>query len=261
MSFIRQLADTQLQVSALGLGSVKLGRNQGVKYPQSFIIPDDQEVRDLLALASELGINFIDTAPAYGNSEERLGKVLNNRQNWIIATKVGEEFEQGKSRFDFSAKHTRLSVERSLQRLNTDYLDIVLIHSNGKDEAILQNSDCLEQLQQLKQAGMIRAIGMSSKTIAGGILAAQLMDIVMLTYNLQQQDQAVMDFAADHNKGILVKKGLMSGHLHEDGKNLLHESMHLIFSQRAISSMIVGTIKQAHLRENVELARRIIDGL
>jgi len=262
VSFVRQLAGTELRVSALGLGTVKLGRNEGVKYPQSFSIPDDREVQDLLALASELGINFIDTAPAYGNSEERLGKVLNNRQDWVIATKVGEEFEQGKSRFDFSAGHTRFSVERSLQRLKTDYLDIVLIHSDGQDESILQNSGCLEQLQRLKEAGLIRAIGMSSKTMSGGMLAAQLMDIVMLTYNLQERDQAaVVDFAAEHNKGILVKKGLMSGHLQDNGKSLLQESMQLIFSQRAISSMIVGTIKQDHLRQNVELACRVIDSL
>lgn len=68
----RPLGDTGLAVSPLGLGTVKFGRDQGVKYPSGFTIPDDREAADLLALARDLGINLIDTAPAYGRSEERL---------------------------------------------------------------------------------------------------------------------------------------------------------------------------------------------
>jgi hypothetical protein len=102
-------------VSPLGLGTVKLGRDQGVKYPNGFTIPGD-EARLLLAQARELGINLIDTAPAYGRSEERLGPLLRGqRDEWVIVSKVGEEFDDGQSRFDFSAAHTRRSVERSLQ--------------------------------------------------------------------------------------------------------------------------------------------------
>ena len=70
----RQMGSTGIEVSVLGLGTVKIGRDQEVKYPSGFTIPDDDEVRDLLALSQDLGINFIDTAPAYGNSEERLGQ-------------------------------------------------------------------------------------------------------------------------------------------------------------------------------------------
>lgn len=255
MSFLRRLGDTGLEVSALGLGSVKFGRNTGVKYPSTFKIPDDDAVLALLSQARELGINFIDTAPAYGNSEERIGALLNKRQEWIISTKVGEEFIDGESYFDFSAKHTQLSIERSLQRLNTDYLDMVLIHSDGQDEKILLESDCVEALKKSKDAGLIRAIGMSTKTIAGGILATDLLDIVMLTYNLEQQDQEVVDSACQKNKGILVKKGLMSGHVNKAGEDLVRESMNLIFSQPAISSMIVGTINPEHLAHNVKLAK------
>ena len=212
MSFMRKLTGTDLIVSALGLGTVKLGRDQSVKYPESFIIPDDHKARNLLTQAHEAGINLIDTAPAYGSSEERLGSLLSNRQDWIIATKCGEEFEEGKSRFNYTGAHTRMSIERSLERLKTDYLDIVLIHSDGNDDAILNNTDCVETLKACKSEGKIRTIGMSTKTIAGGILAASLLDIVMITYNLQQQDQEVLDYANSLGKGVLVKKGLMSGH-------------------------------------------------
>ena len=91
--------------------------------------------------ARDLGINLIDTAPAYGRSEERLGPLLRGqRQDWVIVSKVGEEFADGLSRHDFSAAHTRMSVERSLQRLETDFIDLVLVHSDGNDMAILETA-------------------------------------------------------------------------------------------------------------------------
>lgn len=258
MSFLKQIPGTDITVSALGFGTVKIGRNQGVKYPQSFSIPDDKRVKNLLALSKELGINLLDTAPAYGSSESRLGLLLENRQDWIITTKVGEEFKDGQSHFDFSEKHTRYSIERSLRRLKTDYLDIVLIHSDGNDEDILQNSDCLQTLKTLQQQGLIRAIGMSTKTIEGGLLAASLMDIVMVTYNQQQQDQAVVDYAQANQKGIFVKKGLMSGNLENNSADPVKDSMQLIFQQAAINSAIIGTINPEHLRQNIETAKALL---
>ena len=98
----RRLGHTGMAVSCLGLGTVKIGRNQGVKYPKDFDLPDDNAVRTLLDKAKELGINLLDTAPAYGTSEERLGKLLRDRENWIICSKVGEEFQNGQSIFNFS---------------------------------------------------------------------------------------------------------------------------------------------------------------
>lgn len=89
----RPLGSTGILVSPLGLGTVKLGRDQGVKYPNGFQIPNDDEARMLLRQAQQLGINLIDTAPAYGRSEERLGPLLRDqRKDWVIVSKVGEEF-------------------------------------------------------------------------------------------------------------------------------------------------------------------------
>ncbi len=257
MSFVRPLGNTGMEISALGLGTVKFGRDQGVKYPHAFTIPDDNAIKNILSQSRELGINFIDTAPAYGSSEERIGLLLDRRDDWILSTKVGEEFINGESHFDFSAEHTRLSIERSLKHLKTDYIDIVLIHSDGQDEKILKESDCLETLKRFQQDGIIRAVGMSTKTIAGGKLAVDLSDVVMLTYNLEQQDQEVVDHAHELGKGVLVKKGLMSGHVNSSDEGV-RESMKLIFSQSAITSVIVGTINPAHLDTNVALAKKIL---
>ncbi|MEZ5530383.1 MAG: aldo/keto reductase [Porticoccaceae bacterium] len=86
----RPFGNTGINVSILGLGTVKLGRDQGVKYPNGFVIPDDRQASKLISLAHDLGINLIDTAPAYGNSEERLGTLLKGqRDQWVICSKVG----------------------------------------------------------------------------------------------------------------------------------------------------------------------------
>lgn len=259
----RPLGQTGMQVSCLGLGTVKIGRNQGVKYPTGFDLPGDQEVSALLSRAHELGINLIDTAPAYGLSEERLGRLLPGRKDWIICSKVGEEFSAGHSTFDFSAEHVRYSVERSLRRLNTDYLDLVLVHSDGNDREIIQQSGCLQALEKLKQEGLIRACGMSTKTVAGGLLAAELTDVVMVTYNPEaREDAVVIRRAASLHRGVLIKKGLASGHLDslaDLNEDPVRASLDFIFSQQGISSVIIGTISPRHLASNVIAATEAID--
>jgi aryl-alcohol dehydrogenase-like predicted oxidoreductase len=253
---MRPLGNTGMQVSALGLGTVKLGRDQGVKYPQGFTIPNDRAASALLKQARDLGINLIDTAPAYGNSEQRLGKLLRGqRQHWLICSKVGEEFEHGESHFDFSPEHTRASVERSLQRLNTEVIDIVLVHSDGDDMAIIEKWGTLQALAELKSAGLIRSFGISTKTVQGGMAAAHVADIVMLTYNLAQREESVvLDACRTLGKGALIKKALASGHLAEM-RDPVQASMDLVFAHPGTSAAIVGTITPAHLAANVAAAR------
>ena len=255
----RPLGSTGLLVSPLGLGTVKLGRDQGVKYPNGFSIPDDAQARQLLGLARELGINLIDTAPAYGVSEARLGPLLaGQRDEWVIVSKVGEEFENGQSRFDFSAAHTRFSVERSLQRLRTDRIELVLVHSDGNDLDILHNSDVYQTLAELKQEGKILGFGFSGKTVEGGLLALERGDCAMVTYNLNEQaERPVIDYAAAHRKGILVKKALASGHL-AAGEDPVRRSFELLFGQPGVSSAIVGTINPRHLEDNVRTAAAVM---
>lgn len=260
----RSLGQSGLAVSCLGLGTVKVGRNQGVKYPTAFQLPDDQAVLNLLAAARDCGINLIDTAPAYGNSEERLGRLLAGRNDWILCSKVGEEFLNGQSHFDFSAGHVRHSIERSLTRLGTNYLDLVLVHSDGNDLDIIERSDCLETLQALKDAGKIRAFGMSTKTVAGGLKAVEHTDVVMVTYNPHAEDDApVIDRAAALKKGVLIKKGLASGHLQQleqPAGDPVERSLEFIFRKQGVSSVIIGTIDIGHLRHNVAAANKVLTG-
>ena len=258
----RQMGSTGIEVSVLGLGTVKLGRDQEVKYPNGFTIPNDDEVRDLLALSQDLGINFIDTAPAYGNSEERLGQLMTKPNDWVIMTKVGEIFENGKSSFDFSAEHSRMSVERSLKRLKRDNLDMVLVHSNGDDMNIINNEGALEELDKLKQEGLIQSYGMSTKTVEGGMWIVENTDVVMATLNLSEDhDLPIIKRAHELNKGVIIKKGLQSGHADKSaGGSGVDEAFKYVFGHAGVSSMIVGTINSEHLKNNVDIVSKLFDG-
>jgi aryl-alcohol dehydrogenase-like predicted oxidoreductase len=248
------LESVGLKVSAVGLGTVKFGRNEGVKYPQQFSLPTDKDILTLLDCAEELGINLLDTAPAYGVSEERLGKLLKDkRDRWVLCTKVGEEFVNGESYFDFSPHAIRQSINRSLRRLNTDVLDIVLVHSNGDDKKIIEEDSVFETLAQLKKAGLIRAFVMSTKTLEGGLLAVDHSDVVMVAYNpLHTEECAVIKHAYQNKKGVFIKKALESGHLQKlEGEDPVRTAMQFIFSELGVSSVIFGTLSEVHLRHNV----------
>lgn len=255
----RKLGSTDLNLSILGLGTVKLGRDQQVKYPAGFKIPEDKAVKNLFSVCRDLGINFIDTAPAYGNSEERLGKLLPNKNDWHIMTKVGEAFENGESSFDFTAATTRRSIERSLKRLKRDYIDMVLVHSDGKDMDIINNHGALAELHKMKQQGHIRSFGMSTKTVEGGLWVVENCDVVMATCNASDDhDLPVIERAKQLNKGVVIKKGLQSGHADTSaGGTGIEAAFQHVFSQQGITSMIVGTINLKHLEDNVRIVNKL----
>lgn len=250
---INSLGNTDIHISQIGLGTVKFGRNQNIHYPHAFELPHHKDIKNLLDHAHALGINLLDTAPAYGSSEERLGQILTQRQDWVICTKVGEDFHDGISTFDFSANAVESSIERSLKRLRTDYLDIVLVHSNGEDKNIILETDVFATLHELKTKGLLRAFGMSTKTIEGGKLAVDLSDVVMVSYNpLYADEKPVIDYANQKNKGVLIKKALASGHLTKiPGTDPVKTCIDFIFNQPGISSVIIGTINHQHLEQSV----------
>lgn len=251
---LRELGRTGLRVSTIGLGTTKIGRNQQVKYPAAFELPSDDQVKALLAASRDLGINLIDTAPAYGRSEQRLGEFLPSAGDWVIATKVGESFEDGRSSYDFSPAAVERSVEQSLVRLRRDSLDLVLIHSNGDDEEILRNSGAVEALRALRDAGVIRAFGASTKTVTGGLIATELCDVVMVAYGRDDREQrVVLEAAAQRGVGVLLKKVLSSGHDADPGAALAEA-----LAAPGVTSAVVGTTSVEHLRANCAAVERTL---
>lgn len=249
----RQLGRTGLTVSSVALGTTKLGRNTGVKYPVDFTLPSDQEVATLLESARQLGVNLIDTAPAYGESERRLGSFINShRDEIVLCTKCGEQYLNGCSIYDFSAQAILASVEQSLRRLRTDHIDILLLHSGGNDVEILTETDALETLSRLKRSGKIRAAGISAKTKAGILEAARTLDVVMAPFS--QKDPSLAEALAevqDRGLGVLAIKGLFSGHL-EAGP-----AIEFVLRQPFIDALVLGTIVPTHLAEAAAMAQRL----
>jgi len=251
---LRQLGSGGPLVSPLALGGTKFGRVEGLKYPSSFRLPNDAELSELLAIAKDSKINLVDTAPAYGNSEERIGALVGKDPHWIIATKVGESFVDGRSIFDFTPVSIRNSVEQSRLLLGRDILDIVTLHLPDDDETILQNNETITTLMDLQAKGKIGQIGASTKTVAAGKLAAKTLDLVMIALNGTNKNQRpVLEAAAAGKKGVLVKKPLDSGHAKDAGATLGE-----LVCQKGVTTVVTGTINPRHLQQNIASVRRAL---
>ncbi|MDB6071237.1 MAG: aldo/keto reductase [Verrucomicrobiales bacterium] len=248
-----------LSVGCLGLGTVKWGRNQGLKHAP-FELPDDATCLELLDMASAAGANLLDTAPAYGIAEERIGRLLSGRrEQFLLFSKVGESFMDGKSSWDFSAESVRRSVEQSLRNLQTDHLDGVLLHCPREDLATLTQTPALEVLHTLKQQGKIRYVGVSTMSLEGGLAAVPLCDVLMVAWNTGfTEQQPVIEAASLAGKGILLKKVLSSGDLSGPPPPAgLSAAAHRLRSALALPGrpvVIAGTVTPAHFRENLAAA-------
>lgn len=153
-----QLGSSDVFVNPIGVGTNAVGGHN--LYPNL----DEEAGKELVRTAFESGVTLLDTAFMYGmgRSEELIGEVvkeLGRRQDVVLATKVGPKFVDGNMVMDNSAGFLRAEVDKALQRLQTDYIDLLYIHypdeSTPKDEAV-------GVLKELKDAGKIRAIGLSN---------------------------------------------------------------------------------------------------
>lgn len=149
----RPLGSTGLEVSRLGFGAAPLGSEYGEL--------DEAEGARAVRRALDLGINLFDTAPYYGRtlSEERLGRALEgHRHEVVLATKC---CRYGRRDFDFSAARVQASIDESLTRLRTDYVDLFQVHDVefGSAEQILDET--LPALREVQAAGKARAVGVT----------------------------------------------------------------------------------------------------
>src|SRR5262245_41863767 len=246
----RLLGQTGLTVSRIGLGTTKLGRNTDVKYPQLFALPSDKQVGELLDTALRSGVNLIDTAPAYGASEARLGAFIGSqRERFILSTKCGEKHTNRHSIYNFSAGAITTSVEASLRHLHVYHVDILLLHSDERDIEILTRTDAVETLRHLKQAGKAKAIGISAKTQDGIREACRTLDVIMAPFSQTDPSLAeALKQAHQAGLGVLAIKGLSSGYL-EAGP-----AIEFVLRQHFIDALILGTTDPVHLSEAVSIA-------
>lgn len=246
----RPLGSTGLSVAPIGFGAFKIGRNEKTKYPGQYPLPSDAEAERLLNAVLDLGIDWIDTAPAYGISEERVGRFLSRRRaEFVLSTKVGERFENGESRYDFTAEGMRDSLAGSLERLRTDAVDVLFLHVTGDDVRTLRDTEAVAVLKEAKSQGKALAIGLSAKTVEAARLALDWADVLMVEFHLDDRSFApVIVEAADRGVGVVVKKGLASGRLPAA------DAVRYVLSQPGVAALTVGSINLEHLRQNLEAA-------
>ena len=206
----RRLGRTELEVTCLGMGGAGLGRGD---------VTDDEAI-EAVHRAITLGINYLDTAPLYGESERRVGLALADgwREKIYLATKTGTHPEW---RGDFSGAGTRRSVENSLRLLGTDYLDVCLVHDPDSMDPVVAKGGALDELQRMREEGLLKFIGLGVRQHEFHKIAIEtgVVDVILtyLDYTLLSQtaNEWLIPFATENDIGIIngspIAMGLLSG--------------------------------------------------
>lgn len=281
-----RLGRTGFETTRLGFGAMELAGFGGPL--------EDKEAERLLGSVLDAGINLIDTAPDYGVSEELIGRHLaHRREEFFLASKcaclVGREpaFKDGKLEHDFSGENVRAGVEQSLRRMKTDHLDLVQVHSSPS-RAVLEEHGTIEAMEELRQQGKVRFLGMSS--VLPDLLdhiEMGVFDVFQIPYSLlQPEHEAVITRAAQAGAGTIIRGGVARGapardrgdeehgfwrafvterrdlwaraKLDEllDGMPRMEFTMRFVLGHPDLHTTIVGTANPAHLAANVEVAKQ-----
>lgn len=277
----RKLGKSDLQISEIGFGCMSLELNSN-------------ENEMVLKKAVDAGINFFDTADLYdkGSNEQLLGKALkNNRKSIIIASKVGNQWKQDGSGWDWNPRKSYIlqAVEESLIRLQTDYLDLYQLHGGTIDDPI---DEVIEAFELLVEQGKIRYYGISSirPNVIREYVARSNISSVMMQYNLldRRPEESCLQLLQDHQIGVLSRGGLAKGllvnkssrtylnHTEEEVKkiqNLVKElnvfgapsskaALGFILNNTVVSSAVVGIRTMNQLEEilNMINAQKLTSG-
>jgi L-galactose dehydrogenase len=216
----RQLGKTDLHLSIVGFGGAALG--------DVFGNIDPQQGQRAVHQAIDHGITFFDVSPYYGITlaESRLGAALAGRRDRVVlATKCGR---YGMADFDFSAKRVTASMDESLQRLQTDYIDLFLVHDVEFGDVQLIIDETIPALRRLQQQGKARYIGVTGypPKVLRRIAEAVPVDAILsyCHYNLMntQMDDVLTGFARERGIGLINAAGLHMGMLTEQGPAQWH---------------------------------------
>jgi aryl-alcohol dehydrogenase-like predicted oxidoreductase len=212
----RMLGSTGFQVSEIGFGAWGIGGS--VDEALAYGPTDEQESMDALRRAYDLGVNFYDTAGLYGrgNSERLIGRVFKDvRSNVIIATKVGLLDSDGGE--DFSSEGVERSLDASLSRLQTDYVDLLQLHGPSVDR-LRRDEEILTVLEKLERSGKVRATGISVRSPDDGLAAVTELGFKCIQVNLNLADQrawsnGLLDLCSNQNVGVIARTPLCFGFL------------------------------------------------
>ena len=259
----RTLGKTGLRVSEIGFGCWAIG---GSGYGPT----KDEESLEALEFAFQNGVNFFDTADTYGHghSENLLARFLKSkdRDEVIIASKVGWDFYHGASRKNFDRDYIRFACDESLKRLGVDVIDVYQLHNPKLD--LIKKSEGIGVLDTLKKEGKIRFVGVSVHTEEEALACIQnpLVDSVQLVFNLidQRMSERVFPEAKKTSTGIIVREplacGLLSGKYpvgHEFEKT--DHRRRWMPERRALDVEKIQKLKQVLSTERLSLAQASLE--
>ncbi len=211
----RDFGNTGIKVSEIGFGCWPIGGNG---HGNSYGPTTDKSSIDAVNKAIELGLNFFDTADVYGkgHSEELLGKALRGKRDRVVlATKVGADFYQGTGFQTFTPDYIKFALEKSLTRLNTDYIDVYQLHNPPMK--LISKEETYATLRDLKKEGKIRAFGVSVFTPVEGITAINVgqPDCIQITYNIFscRPEEQLLPRAFEVGCAIIAREPLANGFL------------------------------------------------
>lgn len=264
---------TGTKVSVIGCGGAVLG----IPFYLAHEDTNDPTVQSVfmsaLERAVELGINYFDSAPGYGNGvgETTMGRALSKYRDKIyLASKVT---------YTGSPAEIRSSVEQSLRRMNTDYLDVIQFHGgyfNDKEADNILNGGPLETLEKLREDGKVRFIGVTAEVPTGSlerILTSKRFDVLQICYNLanqlscdhSRQCRGISAIAEENNMGIVTMRTATSGFMQKllkrefglDEDAVTQMCIKYVLSTPEIDVALVGMRNPKEVEINVALANDI----
>jgi aryl-alcohol dehydrogenase-like predicted oxidoreductase len=194
----RKFGNTDMNVAILGFGGAEIG----------YAKTDQATVAKLLNAALDAGLNVVDTAECYIDSEVQIGDAIGSRRKeYYLFTKCGHIVDGKTNGSDWSKSGILKSVERSLKRLKTDVVDLVQLHSCSLDE--LKKGECIEALEQAKKEGKTRYIGYSGDSQAAKYaVECGRFDSLQTSVNICDQEciDLTLPLAKEKNMGVIAKR-------------------------------------------------------
>ena len=262
------------KVTVLGYGAMELRH------------VEEAQAERLLNGVLDAGINFIDTAPDYGWSEDMIGKYISHRRSeYFLATKCGCDIPpSGKAGLDarrhlWTGRQILHNIEHSLKRLKTDYVDVWQIHNAYPEQ--LQNTDVLETMQQVKESGKVRHNAVSMSGSAQGYGYAQIREYLKPEWSafeamqvwysaLVRHSEHEITQAANNGIGTIIRGAtrridpyesladactkLDLDDLRDSGETAAQFLLRFVITNPDVHTIIVGTKNLDHLADNVSAA-------
>jgi predicted aldo/keto reductase-like oxidoreductase len=237
----RQLGRTGAVVSEIGLGGIPLMR-----------VEDLEEAARLINYALDRGINFIDTARAYGDSEKKFGLVMKERRAEVFLASKTHAYD-----YDTAWRY----LETSLSELQTDHLDLWQMHDISTEErweAIFAPQGAMRAARQAQEQGLVRFVGLSGHNDALLLRAVKSgeFDTVLLVYNLAIHSAAeqVIPAAQEYQVGVMVMKPLSGGIFFRRQETYVDpiKALHFVLMNEGISVACIGFENQRDIDQAVQ---------